>query len=73
MAANGPSNEWTEAASDLCQWAQREGLAAFVIHTLESGNVRFIGPQLPPALVARMLRAAADGYEAQVSDAPVTH
>jgi hypothetical protein len=67
---SGPSNEWTEAASDLCAWAQREGYAAFVIHTLDNGHTRFIGPQLPPALVARMLRAAADGYEAQVSDAP---
>jgi hypothetical protein len=66
-----PSEEWTDAASDLCQWGQQEGTAAFVIHTLDNGHTRFIGPQLPPALVARMLRAAADGYEAQVSDAPV--
>lgn len=62
------SDEWTDAAVDLCAWAQREGFAAFVIHTLENGNVRFAGPQLPPKLVARMLRAAADGYEAQVPD-----
>lgn len=40
----------------------------FVIHSTDDGNVRFIGPQLPRALVAKMLRAAADGYEAQIEE-----
>lgn len=64
-------DEWVSDAFSLCSRGQEQGFPSFVIHTLEDGNTRFIGPQLPPALVARMLRAAADGYEAQVSDAPV--
>jgi hypothetical protein len=59
------SAELAKAAADLCAWGQKEGVAMFVVHTTDNGNVRYIGPKLPPALVARMLRAAADGYEAQ--------
>ena len=61
------SDQWTAGASDLCAWGQEEGFAAFVLHTTEAGNVRIIGPQLPPSLVVQMLRAAADSYEAQVA------
>jgi hypothetical protein len=60
------SDELTVACSDLAAWGQAEGVAMFVIHTTEEGGVRYIGPQLPSALVAQMLRTAADGYEAQV-------
>ncbi len=59
------SKEATEWARDLCKLLQAEGCAGFVIHTTESGNVRYIGPNLPGSVVATMLRAAADGYEAQ--------
>lgn len=53
-----------EDAQALCQRYRDEGIAAFVIRTMPDGNVRFIGPHLPPHLVAKMLRTAADGYEA---------
>lgn len=66
--SNAPSDEWTDQAVDLCSWAQEEGFAAFVIHTLEDGNVRYAGPKLPTSLVVKMLRAAADCYEKQVPD-----
>lgn len=61
------SAELTKAAADLCVWGSEEGVAMFVLHTMDDGNTRFIGPKLPASLVARMLRAAADGYEAQVA------
>lgn len=41
----------------------KAGCAGFAIRCMEDGNVRLIGPSLPVALVARMLRAAADVYE----------
>lgn len=56
-----------EIASGLCQAYQSEGLAAFVIRTTESGDVRLIGLQLPPEVVANMLRIAADAYERDVA------
>lgn len=59
-------NDWDQSAADLCAWAQEEGNAAFVIRTTDGGNVRLVGPQLPGALVARMLRTAADGVEEQM-------
>jgi hypothetical protein len=59
------SKEFTDAASDLCAWGQEEGVAVFVIHTTDSGNVRYIGPKLPTDLVVKMLRTAATGYETQ--------
>ena len=61
------SAEWDRAAADLCAWAQEEGFAGFAIRTNEDGSVRFVGPRLPANLVAKMLRSAADGYEAQVA------
>ena len=60
------SDALTAACADLAAWGQQEGVAMFVIHSTDDGNVRFIGPQLPASLVAEMLRNAADGYEAQV-------
>ena len=62
------SDALTTACADLAAWGQEEGVALFVIHTTETGGVRYIGPQLPTALVAKMLRDAADGYEAQVEE-----
>lgn len=56
-----------EIASGLCQAYQCEGLAAFVIRTTETGDVRLIGLQLPPEVVSNMLRVAADAYERDVS------
>jgi hypothetical protein len=50
---------WAQACQD-------EGSAGFCIRTLDDGSVRLIGLSLPPKLVARMLRSAANGYEAQV-------
>ena len=61
------SAEWDSAAADLCAWAQKEGMAAFVLRTTDSGDVRLVGLRLPPEMVAKMLRAAASEYEAQVS------
>jgi hypothetical protein len=54
-------------AMDLCGEYREEGVVAFVIRSMPDGNVRYIGPHLPPKLVSKMLRAAADGYEAAVT------
>jgi hypothetical protein len=62
------SDEFTQAAIDLASWGQEEGVAVFVIHTTEKGNVRLIGPKLPPSLLARMLRQAAFGVERQIEE-----
>ena len=53
-------------AQELAQAYRDEGTVAFIIRTTPDGNVRFIGPHLPPALVGKMLRAAADGYESAI-------
>jgi hypothetical protein len=66
-----PASALDSAAMSLCDSFQSLGIPAFVIRTTEDGGVRFIGPQLPTALVARMLRSAADGYEAQVPERTV--
>lgn len=50
---------WAQACQD-------EGIAGFCIRTTESGDIRLIGLSLPPKMVARMLRIAADAYEEQV-------
>lgn len=55
-----------EIAVGLCQAYQAEGLAGFVIRTTDAGDVRLIGLQLPPEVVAQMLRTAADAYERDV-------
>lgn len=60
------SAELDQASGDLCAWGAREGTALFVIRTLEDGNVRLVAPQLPGAIVARMLRTAADQLEQQL-------
>lgn len=51
--------EWAQACQDV-------GSAGFCIRTLDDGSVRLIGLSLPPKMVARMLRIAADAYEEQV-------
>src|SRR5690606_42087723 len=48
---------------DACQQADSVG---FCIRTTEDGSVRLLGLQLPPSLVANMLRTAAHGYEEEV-------
>lgn len=45
---------------------QQEGLLGFSIRSTDDGNVRLVGLQLPPALVAKWLRQVADAYEKQV-------
>jgi len=60
------SAELTTACSDLCTWGQEEGVLMFIIRATDDGNVQFIGPKLPGAIVAKMLRQAAIGYEQQV-------
>lgn len=60
--------DWDAAAADLCGKAQVDGIPAFFLRTTDEGDVRIVGPRLPRELVARMLRAAADGYEAQVGN-----
>lgn len=65
-------SEWYESAFDLVRQAQDQGMAAFVLHTLESGDVRLISLSLPRGMVVRMLRDAADGYEKQAApDGPL--
>ena len=59
-------SDWDAAAATLCAQGQKEGFAAFVIRATEDRRVRYIGPRLPPALVAKMLREAATEYESQV-------
>ena len=59
--------EWYERAFELVREAQGQEIAAFMLHTLPDGDVRVVGLELPPARVARMLRSAARGYEAQVA------
>lgn len=59
--------EWYERAFELVREAQGEDVAAFMLHTLPGGDVRVVGLELPPALVTKMLRSAANGYEAQVT------
>lgn len=44
---------------------QDDGQVGFAIRLLDSGNVRLIGLSLPSGVVAGILRAAADVYEAQ--------
>lgn len=61
--------DWTDRAIGLCREAQGEGVPAFVIHTLENGNIRLIGVELPPDLVAQMLRSAAEALLAQTEPA----
>lgn len=63
-----PSDAFAKAAADLAAWGQEEGVATFVIHTTESGNVRLIGPRIPASLLARMLRQAAYGVEQQMNE-----
>lgn len=50
-------------AVDLCSAYQAEGSAAFVIRTMESGDVRIVGLALPQGMVCQMLRTAAEIYE----------
>jgi hypothetical protein len=63
-------NGLDDRAIDLCSDYQHEGSAAFVIRTLESGDCRVIGLQLPASMVAQMLRAAADMYEQNMPEGP---
>lgn len=56
------------AAIDLCQLYQRENIAGFFIRTTEDNNLRVIGLQLPPEVVARMLHSAADLYLANAPE-----
>lgn len=44
---------------------QDDGQVGFAIRLLDSGDVRLIGLSLPGGVVADILRAAADVYEAQ--------
>ena len=62
MSRNEPSDEWTDAATDLCAWSQAEGFPAFVIVGFED-YARYIGPQYPSAMIAKWLRLLADQYE----------
>lgn len=59
--------DWYERAIDLVREAQEAGFAAFMVHTMESGDVRLVGLSLPANVVASMFRAAADQYEAQIA------
>ena len=56
-----------DIAVGLCQAYQSVGLAGFVIRTTDTGDVRLIGLQLPPEVVSKMLRIAADAYERDVA------
>jgi hypothetical protein len=60
------SPELTAACRDLCAGGMEEGVVMFVIHTMDDGSVRYIGPQLPGIIAAKMLRTVATGYEQQM-------
>jgi hypothetical protein len=62
VTENEPSDEWQDAAIDLCAWAQQEGTPAFVVVGLHN-QARYIGPQFPAELIAKWLRLLADQYE----------
>lgn len=59
--------QWYADAFDLMRRAQEQGVAAFCMHTLESGDVRLVGLPLPVKLVANMMRTAASQYEKQAA------
>lgn len=48
----------------FAQACQEQGQVGFALRLLESGGVRLIGLSLPGHVVAGLLRAAADVYEA---------
>ena len=57
---------WYESAIELVRKAHDDGKAAFVIHTLDNGDIRLVGLSLPAKLVAQMLHTAARQYEAEM-------
>jgi len=59
-------NRIDELGRLFAEECQEADLVGFAIRTTAEGNVRFIGLSLPPALVAQLLRTAADAYEQQV-------
>lgn len=60
-------NEIDEAGIAFARLCGEHGVPGFCICVTEDGNTRLIGLDLPRDLVARMLRDAADAYEAQVA------
>lgn len=60
-------NDLDDIGVAFAQACQEQGIAGFAVRTLEDGDVRLIGLTLPPKMVARMLRTAAEAYEAQVA------
>ena len=60
-----------QEAIDLCRSYANSGVAAFLIRTTSDDSLRIIGPQLTGKAVGKMLRDAADAYEAQVEDDPI--
>jgi len=56
---------WYESAIELVRKAQDDGKAAFVLHTMDNGDIRLVGLSLPGKLIAKMLKTAATQYEAQ--------
>lgn len=51
----------------FAQACQEQGQVGFALRLLESGDVRLIGLSLPRRVVADLLRAAADVYEANAA------
>jgi hypothetical protein len=51
-----------EAAVRLCRGYSDVGLISYIIHMLEDGSIRIIGPSMPADVVADMFGKAIDGY-----------
>lgn len=61
-----PIDQCDEAAANVARAYATAGIPAFTIRTLPDGSgVSVIGPALNPALVAKMLQAAADAWKAR--------
>lgn len=52
-----------ESAMDFCREQQASGVAAFVLVLTDENRVKLACMQLPPNLIAQMLRDAAGGVE----------
>lgn len=61
-----PIDQCDEAAANVARAYRTAGIPAFTIRTMPDGSgVSVIGPSLDPALVAKMLQAAADAWKAR--------
>jgi hypothetical protein len=60
-------DQWYADVIDLVRRAQEKGFAAFMLHTLEIGDVRLVGLSLPTKLMSSMLITCGKKLEAQLA------